>query len=169
MNKSWAGALCFLIYQASYALAGTPVDASEWIEEDAGTAPTFSSKTLLPVDMPPYVTLKVGIDPITIRLGSDGVMRYVVVMVNSTGSVNAAYEGVRCTSAEVKTYARWTSQGTWEPVATPSWKDWNSNLPSKHAMAIARQGACDGGIANRPNEMVKILSGKTPRIKNGSI
>ena len=167
MNKSWAFALCFLICPASYALVGKPIDAADWVEEDAGAAPVFSSKTLLAVDMPPYVTLKVGVDPNTIRLGSDGVMRYVVVMVNSTGSVNAAYEGVRCTSAEVKTYARWTSQGTWEPVATPSWKDWNSNLPSKHAMAIARQGACEGGIANRPSEMVKMLSGKTPRVKNG--
>jgi hypothetical protein len=34
-------------------------------------------------------------------------------------------------------------------------------------MAIARQGACEGGIANRPSEMVKMLSGKTPRIKHG--
>lgn len=153
----------------SYALVSAPVDASEWAEEDAGAAPTFSTKTLLAVDMPPYVTLKIGIDPNSIRLGSDGVMRYVVVMINSAGSVNAAYEGVRCTSAEVKTYARWTSQGTWEPIATPSWKDWNSNLPSKHAMAIARQGACEGGIANRPNEMVKMLTGKTSRVKNGGL
>lgn len=132
-------------------------DVTDWVEAPVPPAPAFSKNALLPIDMPPHVSLKVGIDPSTIAVGDDGVVRYVVVMTNNSGSVNAAYEGIRCTTDEVKTYARWSSSGNWSPVSDPQWKAVNDNMPSKHAHAFARQGGCINRLASSPSEIIAAL------------
>jgi hypothetical protein len=124
--------------------AQVPSDSpNQWVEETVGAAPTFATATLIPIEMPAYVSVKVGVDPDTVTVGSDGIVRYVVVMTNATGSVNAAFEGIRCATDEVKVYARQGSSGKWTTVAVQQWKSVNDHTPSRHAYAIARQGACN--------------------------
>ena len=107
--------------------------------------------------MPPFVSLKIGVDPATISVGLDGIVRYVVVMTNTSGTVNAAFEGIRCVSDEVKTYARMGSSGEWAAVSDPQWKAVNDNMPSRHAYAIARQGLCQARLATTTDEIIKAL------------
>jgi len=136
----------------------TPVEVAEWVEEKSPSAPAYSTDQLIPVEMPPHVTLKVGIDPATLAVGAtDSVVRYVVVMRNATGSVNVAYEGIRCTTGEVKTYARVSAAGKWVNNEDAPWKDMTSNLPSRHAYAIAKQGACDGRTAGKRDDIISAL------------
>lgn len=135
-------ALCALGVQAQ-GLADSP----DWKETDVPTPPAFSKDHLLAIEMPPYVSLKFGIDPATLAITPDGIVRYVVVAINASGSVNAMYEGIRCATGEVKTYARASNNGAWSVVKEPEWRDFSDNLPSKHAIAFARQGACDGRAA----------------------
>lgn len=117
---------------------------ADWKESDAPPPPAFNKDKLIPIEMPKYVSLRFGIDPATLTLTADGIVRYVVVAVNAGGSINAMYEGIRCATGEVKTYARYTSSGHWSLVPEPQWKKLNDKLPSKHAMALASQGVCDG-------------------------
>jgi hypothetical protein len=85
-------------------------------------------------------------------------VRYVVVMINVTGNVNAAFEGIRCFSDEVKTYARASSSGEWRMVTDAQWKAVNDNMPSRHAQAIARQGACISRLtSNTVEETLRAL------------
>lgn len=142
---------------AAAAWSQTPVDVPEWAEEKIAPPPSFSKDKLIPIEMPRYVTLKVGIDPETVVAGADSVVRYVVVMRNASGSSNAAYEGIFCAKGEVKTYARTSASGTWVPVPEPEWKPLTDNLPSKHAYAIAQQGACDGRTPGRREDIIKSL------------
>lgn len=142
---------------ASQAMAQNTVDNPDWVEEKAPPPPAYSLEHLIPIDMPRYVSIAVGVDPATITVGMDGIVRYVVVMTNSTGSTNAAYEGIRCVTDEVKTYARMGSSNTWSLVADPQWKAVNDNMPSRHAQAIARQGACDARLATSPAEIINRL------------
>lgn len=141
---------------ATGACSQTPVEVAEWVEEGSPSAPAYSTDQLIPVEMPPHVTLKAGIDPVTLTVGAtDGVVRYVVVMRNASGSVNVAYEGIRCTTGEVKTYARVNAAGKWVNNEQAPWKDMTSNLPSRHAYAIAKQGACDGRTAGKRDDIVR--------------
>ena len=78
------------------------------------------------------------------RITSDGIVRYVVVAQSPSGTVYATYEGIRCLTAEVKVYARYTSSKVWSMISKPEWKSLRDNQPSPHALAFARQGACDG-------------------------
>ncbi len=142
---------------ATCALAQTPVEVPEWVEENAAPPPAFAKNGLIPIEMPPYVTLKVGIDPATVSIGADGVVRYVVVMRSPSGSVNAAYEGILCTKGEVKTYARAGTNGNWVAVKQPEWRPLTDNLPSRHAYAIAKQGGCDARSAAKREDTIQAL------------
>jgi len=146
-----------------WAQTGNGLDNPDWKEEAPPAPPVFSKDALVKIDMPPHVSLKVGVDPSTIVVGPDGVVRYVIVMVNSSGSVNAVFEGIRCASDEVKTYARWSSAGSWAVLADQPWKGINDNMPSKHAYAFARQGACDSRLApNKETIIANLKNGKKP-------
>ncbi len=133
-------------------------DDPDWNETEAPSAPAFSSDKLLALDMPPYVTLKVGIDPATLVITPDGIVRYVVVSKNASGSVSAYYEGLRCSKAEVKTYARHNGS-SWLAVKEPVWRSVYDNLPSKHALVFARQGACNGtaSVAGSVADIVRAM------------
>ena len=123
------------------------VDDPDWKETEVPAPPAFSKDHLVAIDMPHYVTLKFGVDPSTLAITADGIVRYVMVAINASGSVNAMYEGIRCATGEVKTYARAGGSGTWSVIKEPEWRALSDNLPSKHAIAFARQGACDGRAA----------------------
>ncbi len=116
----------------------------DWKELDLPPPASFNKDALVALDMPPYVSLKFGIDPASLAVSADGIVRYVVVATSSSGSVNALYEGLRCGHGEFKTYARWSSTGKWILAKDPQWRALNDNNTSHHALAFARQGACDG-------------------------
>jgi hypothetical protein len=115
----------------------------EWEETAVPPPPAFSESRLVDIAMPPYMSLKFGVDPSTIAITGDGIVRYVVVAHNrSGGAVNAFYEGVRCSTAEMKSYARF-NDGVWHETKAPDWKRLN-NLNSTYSKALAVQGLCRG-------------------------
>ncbi|WP_158558843.1 CNP1-like family protein [Rhodoferax lacus] len=156
---------CMLALSGTCSLAqsGNGTDNPDWAEEATPPPPAFSKDRLIPIDMPSYVSIKVGVDPETIAVGSDGVVRYVIVMANATGSTNAVYEGIRCVTDEVKTYARLNASGAWVTQAKTDWKPVNDNMPSRHAQAFARQGGCQSRLATSKQEIIDALrSGQKP-------
>lgn len=140
--------------------AQTPVDPPQWAEDAATSPPRYSTSQLISIEMPPYVTLKVGVDPETVIVGTDGVVRYVVVMRNNTGSESAAYEGILCSSGEVKTYARMGASGQWSVVREPQWQAMTDNLGSRHAFAISKQGVCDGRATGKRESILRALKAR---------
>ena len=147
----------------SVAQTGNGLDNPDWQEDQVPPPPSFSTDKLIPLDMPAHVSVRIGVDPATITVGTDGVVRYVIVMTNSTGSTNAVYEGIRCFSDDVKTYARQSAAGQWTYLESPVWKAVNDNMPSRHALAFARQGGCQNRLATTKQEIITALkSGRKP-------
>jgi hypothetical protein len=123
-----------------------PIDP-DWREAEAPSPPDLRTDRLIPLEMPPSA-LRFGVDPASVSLGRDGIVRYVVVATSTSGAVNAMYEGIRCNTAEFKVYARYNpgsgwvrSQGEWRSLQ-------DGALPSRHSLMIARTGACVGQGAN---------------------
>jgi len=148
---------CFLVFSA-------PVFAqlfgnADWKESDVPPPPAWDIKRLIPIDLPVHMTLRYGVDPATITITGDGVVRYVMVASSPSGAVNAFYEGVRCATAEMKTYARSTG-GEWYVVQSPDWKP-VKDMISLHTAAVAQQGLCRG---RAPRASVKdiVLQFKQP-------
>jgi len=148
---------CTVSTAAEVRTGGNGTDNPDWAEEDTPPPPAFSADRLIALSMPAHLSIKFGVDPQTISVGGDGVVRYVIVMRNTTGSTHAVYEGIRCITDEVKTYARKSSSGEWSTVATPQWKHVNDNMPSRHAMAFARQGGCINRLATSKQEIIEAL------------
>jgi hypothetical protein len=119
----------------------------DWKESEVPPPPPFQIDRALPLDMPRHISVRVAVDPETMRITEDGIVRYVVIASTLAGNINASYEGIRCLTGEVKIYARYSSNGTWRPVPNPAWKPLDDNRPSPHALAFARQGACIGRAA----------------------
>lgn len=162
--------LLSLAFGSSLCVAQNTLDNPDWAEEKEPPPPAFSAARVMALDMPNFVTVKVGIDPATIMVGADGIVRYVAVMTNSTGTSNAVYEGIRCLTGEVKTYARAGSSGSWSLISTPTWRDLLDNMPSQHARAFARQAACDTRVASSKADILNALKlgKKSPTFRGSS-
>ncbi|MGH8822798.1 MAG: CNP1-like family protein [Rhodoferax sp.] len=109
-------------------------------------APSYSKSGLIALDVGPDQALKFGVDPTTLSISKDGIVRYVIVASSDTGATNAMYEGIRCSTGEYTTYARATTAGHWETVQDPEWSSLYANMPSRHALVLAEQGACNGTV-----------------------
>lgn len=128
----------------------------DWKELQVTPPARFSTSRMIPIEMPRYVTVKIGVDPDSLQVGSDGIVRYVVLAVSDSGNVNAMFEGIWCRNGEVKTYARFGSDGKWHATEDAQWRPLNGNQRSMHALALARQGACDGRTATAASPAVII-------------
>ena len=120
------------------------------------TAPTAAD--LLPFDLRNGTDLKAALDRRSLAVGTDGVVRYVLVLTSARGVRNVSFEGIRCDPPEWKMYAIGREDNTWSAVSDPEWraaeqKAWNairftlakdylceaSGLPARDAAAIVRR------------------------------
>lgn len=157
MNRSkliWLG-----LALVSLSASALPEIDPDWKESVAPPAPSFNKDQVIPIEMPRYVSLRFGVDPATLVITPDGIVRYVMVATSESGVLSAMYEGIRCATGEVKTYAHYTSSGNWATVKDPKWQGMNDNLRAKHALAFARQAACDSRstVTISPAEIIKAL------------
>lgn len=143
-----AAITCCCLLTTSAAFAQLSDHDADWKELQVQPPATFRVDKLVPIEMPRYVTVKLGVDPDTLTLSEDGIVRYVVVALSDSGNVNAAFEGIWCRAGEVKTYARAGNDMKWNAVPDPQWKNFSDSQPSMHALALARQGVCDGRSAS---------------------
>lgn len=139
-----AAAACFVGAASAAPLFGSD---TPWKEGDVPPPPAFSLDHLIDIPGRPSSSLKTGIDPATLSIGADGVVRYVVAARNDTAA-NIFYEGIRCSSAEYRAYARHSQDGGWHVQPDSSWQPLSSNLVPPHAATLARGGVCAGASAN---------------------
>lgn len=127
---------------------------NEWTETAVPPPPSFNVNQLTPIEMPPYMSLQFGVDMRTVTITGDGIVRYVVVARNRSGdAVNAFYEGVRCKTSEMKTYARYNN-GTWQDAEQADWKSFK-DMNSSYTSQLASQGLCRG---RAPRESVNDIA-----------
>ncbi|CAM3397537.1 CNP1-like family protein [Polaromonas hydrogenivorans] len=133
-----------LLSLSSAAWAQFAVEDAEWKESEVPPPPAFDVGKLVIFEVSPNSSLVYGVDPASISISkSDGVVRYVMVATSASGARNVMYEGLRCSSGEFKTYARYSPEGRWNMASDPEWRSLFGNMPSKHALRFAQAGACD--------------------------
>jgi hypothetical protein len=141
-----------LAFMACAAHAQLGSENPDWKEVEAPPPPALKLDGLIPLDIPGS-TLRFGVAPASITIGSDGIVRYVVVASSTTGAVNAIYEGIRCDTGQYKVYARHSPNSGWKPTKDADWRSLHEQKEqpmSRHTLIIARTGACIGHGANRP-------------------
>lgn len=140
-------------------------DEAPWQEGEVPPAPAFNPSKLVPFEASRSSELSHGIDPSTISVGADSVVRYVRVATSRQGTLNAVYEGVRCNSAEVRSYAYWTpGSQQWQNTPQSPWRPLDFGAATQPARMLAYNALCDGPSPNgNPDKMVRDLRyGKKP-------
>ncbi len=146
----------------------------DWKESDAPAPAALNLNDLLPFEVIRTSNLNWALDTTSVKVVGDGLVRYVAVARSTSGTLNALYEVINCSNGEVKTYARIVSKENeaprkaWAVVADPKWISMY-DAPSKHALALAKQGVCTGNTAaQNVNEIVTSLKKTTIVFKNKS-
>jgi hypothetical protein len=131
----------------------------EWSEGPVPDAPQLRTQGLVPIDIEGS-ELHFGVDPASISVGKDGVVRFVFVATSRFGVTNAFYEGVNCSRAEYRLYARHSPAQGWRQVES-EWKPLNEGLEGRYALRTAKAGVCTGRVPG--GTAAQIVQGlKTP-------
>lgn len=164
--------ICSSFASASYSqlLATDP----DWKESEAPAPTALNLKALVPFEVVKVSNLSWALDASAVNIVGDGLVRYVAVARSASGTLNALYEVINCSNGEVKTYARIISKEAevagkaWVIVADPKWISMY-DAPSKHALALAKQGVCTGNTAAQTvNEILVSLKKTTIVFKDKS-
>lgn len=128
----------------------------DWQEDEVTSFPDFDPKRALPIEVNVHSQLQWTIDPQTISIGKDSVVRYVVIGTSATGTINAMYEGVLCREGIYKVYARAINEAPWRATNTKEWSPLQDAPALGHERMIAQNYACEGN--SRPRSVRAIIA-----------
>lgn len=120
----------------------------DWKESSSPAPERFSTDKLQLFTVSPRSSMVYGIDPDTLSIGTDGVVRYVMVARSTQGALNVLFEGIRCSTAEVKIYAQWDNRSAWSATREAEWRPLSALGIAHHSVRLARDGVCDGTTIN---------------------
>jgi len=99
------------------------------------------------------------VDPASLSVGSDGVVRYVLLVETPGGARNMTYEGVRCLTREKRIYASGRRDGSWSLSRNEAWEKIRDIAPNRQHAALFLDYFCPGGvIARNPDEVRDALN-----------
>ncbi len=164
-----AAPLALLLSLAAHAQTERPPndnwrEPTAFVEAPVALPTGLRTSALVPVPFPGS-ELRLGIDPDSLSVGPDGVIRYVMVATSASGTVNAIFEGVRCETSEVKVYARHVPNLGWKASTGATWQKVNLGAAQRATLAIVRNGLCskDGRPRTAAEIVVDLREGSTER------
>jgi hypothetical protein len=119
------------------------VDAKVTPKEQAVTLPAYPRDSDL-------VEFRVGatrshhffVDPTTLDVGADGVVRYALVVRTEGGANNVSYEGIRCATYEKRVYAVGTPQRKWVEARRSVWETIQPNRANEYQAILYTEYFC---------------------------
>lgn len=133
-------------------------DEPAWAEAQTELPAFPRPENLIEFYVGPLAKNRFYVDGSTIRVGEDGVVRYVLVIRTPSGASNVTYEGIRCETREVKLYALGGADGQWSKARNPAWKPIENKMLNAHHAALNRDYFCPiGQIITNGNEAADAL------------
>jgi hypothetical protein len=138
-------------------------ESADWRESAVPPPPAFDVKRLIRLESPKGSTLTFGIDPATLSITPEGIVRYVIVATGQGGGQNVMYEGIRCSAGQHRVYARFSAKDGWSAISGGEWQPLYGSAASRHAVILAEAGACKDRAVNRSvSTIVRALKGELP-------
>ncbi len=97
------------------------------------------------------------VDADSVSVEKEGVVRYTLVIQASGGARNVSYEGMRCATAERRTYAFGKADGSWSPTRTSGWSKIREAEVNRQHAALYQEYFCPGGVIVRSVDEVRRL------------
>lgn len=108
----------------------------QWTENKVDKLPPLpQTSDLLPFNVSQNTPLKFFVDSKSLDVGTDGVVRYIVVVTSPAGARNVNYEGIRCDTYEWRQYAGLNADHSgWDRTIETDWQRIeNGELNAYHA------------------------------------
>jgi hypothetical protein len=123
-----------------------------WVEAET-LLPAFPQEAnLIEFYVGPTERNRFFVDGSTINIGTDGVVRYVVVLKAAGGATNVALEAMRCAAREIKLIAFGRANATWEKINAPQWRPIENKLINQYRAVLNREYLCPSGSTSRDAE-----------------
>ncbi len=101
-------------------------------------------ENLLPFFVSAATNFEFFIDGASLSVGEDGVVRYVLVARSAQGAESISFEGIRCSTSQVRLYATGTGGGGWVRSAGP-WRDIATRFVQRWHNALRDEYFCPLG------------------------
>ncbi len=101
-----------------------------WVEREVTLPPVPRLQNMIRFDPGLRNSNRYYIDPQSISVADDGVVRYTMLIQGAGGAENVSYEGIRCRTLEHKFYAFGRKDGTWNSVAQSAWRQVDNRTAS---------------------------------------
>jgi len=122
---------------------------------------------LIPFSVNDSADFRFAVDPKSLSLGDDRVVRYTVVITSAGGGRNVSFEGLRCDAFERRIYATLPKGATeWVPNMGEErdlWMRMQTRQRNAYAATLARDYFCDGRtVAGKPDKIIRDLKAYAP-------
>ena len=97
------------------------------------------------------------IDSDSLSVGEDGVVRYVALVVSSSGARNVSFEGMRCTTAERRLYAFGRADRTWSKARNAQWLRIRGGSNNHVVELFANYFCRSGGVVSNADDARHVL------------
>lgn len=120
-----------------------------WQEQEVEPPAAPKPEDLKEVYVSAVATNKYFIDASTLAVGSDEVVRYVLVVLTAGGATNVSFEGMHCKEKRWKHYASGHADGSWSKARNPVWRSIENKTVNRHHAALSRDYFCPNANAIR--------------------
>ena len=129
----------------------------EWKETEVRLPPYPKGDGLVEFFVSGSTSFRFYIDPASLAVGPDGVVRYTLVARSPSGVDNVTYEGIRCSTGLYKIFAagndgRWTPRSAdWRAIEPKAVQRWHNELRGRYfcPLRLPIQSAAEGLSALR--------------------
>lgn len=140
-----------------------------WQEADITFPAPPQPADLLPLQTEPNASMRFALDPKSLSIGADGVVRYTVVASSPSGSAtSASYEGIRCKTFERRIYG-YNHRDKWTASRSSRWQRIVRGERNGYADTLALDYFCQGvaqiGTVPEIIERVRYQRVLNPRIQ----
>lgn len=133
-------------------------EIAPWAEMQAQLPAYPDDGNLIPLDVGPETPSRHFVDARSISTGTDGVVRYTLVIKTSGGATNVSFEGMRCESREQKYYALGRNDKSWARARNPQWRFIEFKEFAGHHITLYKEYLCRGkNMVETPKLIVQAL------------
>lgn len=161
--------LAVLFLAVAPGVAAAPADEDEGaaaIEEQVNPPPFPRESDLVELSVGAASSHRFFVDAATLAPGTDGVVRYVLVVRTGGGATNVTFEGIRCKTGEYKVLATARADGRWSPARIAAWRRIDGAQINRHHAVLAREFFCPFAEPIRSAEEGReaLLKGRHPSL-----
>lgn len=135
-------------------------ETRQWQEVEVQLPSAPKSESLLPFYVSAATENRFFVDGATLSVGSDGVVRYVLLVLSPQGGRNVTFEGMRCETRERRIYASGRQDGSWSKSRKNEWIRIQDVYANRHHAALFLEYFCPVGnivrdVAEARNALIK--------------